>query len=110
MIRFHQKEYYNSILLFSQMLEKEPENYAASYYRGISYIEQKSYSQAIRDFNHIIKGSNNLYIENAEWFLCLCLIENNQIEEARTQLEKIAYNPENSHQENAIEILHKINS
>jgi tetratricopeptide (TPR) repeat protein len=109
-IKFQEKDYTHSAILFSQLLERDTDNYAAWYFYGICLIEMQNYGRAIQAFNHIIDDSQNLYGENAEWYISLCLLKNDQLEKAKRQLQKIAASPENSHQSSAKQLLMEISA
>ena len=59
-----QKKIDKSIELFSNVLEREPENSVALFSSGIAYFSKKDYHQAVHDFTKCIKlkpGSAMLY-------------------------------------------------
>jgi tetratricopeptide (TPR) repeat protein len=107
-IKFQQKDYAKASELFNSFLVKDKSNIAVWFYYGISNIETKKYENSIKAFSTIIKQNDNLYIEHAEWYLGLCYLKNNQKEKAINQFGVVACNPENFHQQEAKNILEKL--
>ena len=86
---YENKEYKEAVKLFEQVLEKDPSQMATRLYSGISFFEIKEYQKASNSFNQIIEHKDNLYVEQAEWYLGFCLIMRNEKEKAIRQFEKI---------------------
>jgi len=62
----------------------------SKFYSGICYIELKKYDDAINSFKAVINDNDNLYIEQAEWYLGLIYLMNNQKRKALEQFNKIS--------------------
>lgn len=107
-IKFQQKDYSTASMMFKKILDKDESNIAVWFYYGISNIETQNYQNSIKAFNTIINQNDNLYIEHAEWYLGLCYLKNNQKDKAMDQFVAIASNPENFHQQEAKNILEKL--
>jgi hypothetical protein len=107
-IRFQQKDYKAASVLFKSILDKDDTNIAVWFYYGISNIETKDYANSIKAFSTIIKQNDNLYIEHADWFLGLCYLKNNQKNKALDQFRVVASNPDNFHNQEAKNILGKL--
>lgn len=107
-IKFQQKDYSTASKLFKHILDKDNSNIAVWFYYGIANIETKNYDNSIKAFNTIIKQNDNLYIEHAEWYLGLCYLKNNQKDKAIDQFVAVASNPDNFHQQEAKNILDKL--
>jgi tetratricopeptide (TPR) repeat protein len=107
-IKFQQKDFRSASVLFKSILDKDNSNIAVWFYYGISNIETHNYNDAIKAFNTIIKQNDNLYIEHAEWYLGLCYLKNNQKDKAMDQFAVVASNPDNFHQQEAKNILEKL--
>lgn len=86
LLAYHEKNYDNAI----ELLDKQENNILAKYYLGLSYLETDKISKAISTFKAIIDHNNNLFVEQAEWYLALCYVKNDQEEEAKIWFEKIA--------------------
>ena len=79
------------------------------YYDGISNIEIKDYNSAIALFNSIISNGQNLYVENAQWYLGLSYLAKDDISSAEKIFIEIAENPDHYYNQQAKSILEKLN-
>jgi hypothetical protein len=107
-IKFQQKDFSASAVLFKSILDKDNSNIAVWFYYGISTIETQNYTSSIKAFTTIIEQNDNLYIEHAEWYLGLCYLKNNQKDMAIDQFAVVASNPDNFHRQEAKNILEKL--
>jgi len=94
--------------LFDEVLAKDPQNIAVMYYSGISNIEIKNYPKAVQMFESIINDNDNLYKENAEWYLGLTHLAAGQIDQANSIFRKIALAPGHYYSNDAKSILEKL--
>jgi tetratricopeptide (TPR) repeat protein len=72
------------------MFDMEPGNLLGKLYSGISYMELNDFEKAMGYFNFIIQHKDNLFIDQSEWYLSLCYLKTNRMEEASRLLDKIA--------------------
>lgn len=107
-IRFQEKDYKSSSRLFGQILGNDSQNFAGWFFYGISCIETNEYGKAESAFKHIISDKQNLYVEHAEWYLALSYLKSDQSYKARVQLNQIAADSENFHQNDAKHLLEKL--
>lgn len=107
-IKFQQKDFRSASALFKRILDKDNSNIAVWFYYGISNIETENYDNAEKAFSTVIRQNDNLYIEHAEWYLGLCYLKNNQKDKAIDQFVVVASNPDNFHQQEAKNILEKL--
>ena len=105
---FSRNDYQNANVLFGKILENDPANFAVMYYTGISNIELKNYSKAIQMFESIISNDDNLYIENAEWYLGLSHLASGEVLKAEDIFKVIAASPDHYYANEAQSILEKI--
>ena len=89
LMHYENKEYKQAVVFFEQLLEKDPSEMATRLYSGISYFEIREYQKAGNSFARIIEHNDNLYIEQAEWYMGFCLIMKDEKEKAIRQFEKI---------------------
>ncbi len=94
--------------LFEKILSNDPKNIAVMYYSGISNIEIKNFQKAIQMFESIINAGDNLYIENAEWYLGLSHLAAGEVDKADAIFKTIASTPGNYYSKEAKSILDKI--
>lgn len=87
--KYESAEYIEAIALFEQILDKNPQMMASHLYTGISLMEINEYNSAGISFNKVIAQNDNLYIEQAEWYLGMVYLFTNQKEKARKQFRKI---------------------
>jgi tetratricopeptide (TPR) repeat protein len=89
-LNYEAGQFQEAIILFEKILATDPGNMATTLYSGISYMEVDQYNQADKSFSKIIAHNDNLFIEQAEWYLGFCYLMTNNKEKARKQFEKIA--------------------
>ncbi|MCU0371569.1 MAG: tetratricopeptide repeat protein, partial [Bacteroidales bacterium] len=82
---------------------------AVMYYSGISNIEIKNYPKAIQMFESIISDADNLYVENAQWYLGLSHLVAGEMQEADSIFNVIASVNDHYYCKDAKSILEKIN-
>ena len=83
------KDYKNAARYFSKVLNKDPENMESVMFYGTSSFEVKNYPEAKRSFSKVIDNNNNLFIEDAEWYLALCYLQTNDLKKASDELAAI---------------------
>ena len=86
---YENEEYSKAIPLFNKVLDMNPRNIASNLYVGISQFEIKHYEDANVSFNNVIKHNDNLYIEQADWYLGFCYLMMNEKEKAIVQFTKL---------------------
>jgi TolA-binding protein len=105
---FSRNDFQTAEVLFTQILANDQENYAVMFYSGISNIELKNFNKAILMFQAIIQDGDNLYTENAEWYLGLSRLAAGQVTEAEGIFKLIAASPNHFYSKDAKSILDKI--
>jgi tetratricopeptide (TPR) repeat protein len=108
LLLFSKNDYQAADILFDKILAKDPRNFAVMYYSGISNIEMKNYPKAIQMFETIIADKDNLYIENADWYLGLSYLASDNLEQASKVFSTIAETPGHYYTKDAKSILEKI--
>ena len=82
-------EYYNTHdygkaeILFSKVLEKKPSDMQIILLKGVSNFEEKRYPEAKQSFVRVIDDKNNLYIDQAKWYLAFCYLNTNETIKAK---------------------------
>ena len=89
-MKYEAGQYSEAIILFEKLLATDPADMATTLYSGISYLEVEQYNKADRSFSEIIAHNDNLFIEQAEWYLGFCYLMTDETEKARRHFEKIA--------------------
>jgi tetratricopeptide (TPR) repeat protein len=80
--KYENRDYNGALILFNQILEKDPSNVPVQLYAGIANIEVGKYRNALKPFNYIVSHNHNLYVEKAKWYAGLCYLKLNNNEKA----------------------------
>ena len=107
MTKYREGDFNSALVLFNEILDKDPSNIYIRYYTGLASIETNQADKAITEFKYIIDQKNNLFVENAQWYLALTYLKNNQVTEAKDLLVQIK-NSTNPHNKEASQILRRI--
>ncbi|MEX0986359.1 MAG: tetratricopeptide repeat protein [Bacteroidales bacterium] len=89
-ILYQRGDFEEAVVYFEKVLEEQPELAGTNLYTGISYYELERYSEAQTSLNKVIAHNDNLYIEQAEWYLGLCFLAIDENDRARRQFARIA--------------------
>lgn len=73
--KYENRDYNGALLIFNQILNKDPNNIPVQFYAGISNIESGKYRNALKPFNYISSHNHNLYVEKARWYAALCYLK-----------------------------------
>jgi len=85
--RHYKKNDFNNALKYFNSLDNQ---ITAKFYSGVCYIELEEFDSAIESFTFIVNDKDNLFVEQAEWYLGLVYLMNNQRQKAISQFEYIA--------------------
>jgi tetratricopeptide (TPR) repeat protein len=105
--RYEEKDYEKALILFEEAIESRQEDMAVNLYSGISYMEEEKYQKATKSFNNIISDNDNLFIEQAKWYLSMCYIKTDNIPRAKILLNEIIAD-ESYYKSNAQKVLKDI--
>ena len=83
---YQQNDYVNALKYFNSL----DNQITAKFYSGICYIELEQFDDALESFEFVINDKDNLFVEQAEWYLGLIYLMNNQKSQALVQFGKIA--------------------
>ena len=106
-------EYYNTHdydkaeILFSKVLEKRPNDMQTVLLKGVSNFEEKKYPDAKQSFVKVIDDKNNLYIDQAKWYLALCYLNTKETIKAK-ELFKIIEKENGIYQDDANKIIRSL--
>jgi tetratricopeptide (TPR) repeat protein len=90
MQKYEDREFESALLLFETVLANDSENITSRFYSGISYLETERYTVAEKSFEVVIDHDDNLFIEQAEWYLGLCYLKTGETELAKSMFTTIA--------------------
>ncbi len=100
-------DFSNAAIYFRKVVQSEPKNMYSTLLYGISSFEDKKYPEAKISFGKVIDNNNNLYIDQAQWYLALCYINTDEKEKALQMLEKIKQES-SIYKNDAIKIIRKL--
>lgn len=63
---------------------------AGHFYAGAALQETGKYRQAINKYETVIVDNDNLFTEQAQWYIALCYLRTNENKKAYIQFDKIA--------------------
>ncbi len=86
---YEEKDFEHALILFEEVLVTRENDLAVSLYSGISYIEEEKYQKATKSFNNIISHNDNLFIEQAKWYLAMCYLKTENTVKAKNVLNEI---------------------
>lgn len=101
---YQQNDFINALKYFTTL----DNQITAKFYSGVCYIELEQYERAITSFEFVINDKDNLFVEQAEWYLGLIYLMNNQKTLAIDQFKKIS-GSESYYSNQAQEILKYLN-
>lgn len=104
---YEEKDYYNALRLFEQILKEDESRIGLNLYSGISQMEIEEYKGANRSFQRIIDNKTNLYIDQAEWYMAFCYLMTDNRQKAIEQFSAISAG-DSYYSEKAGEILSKL--
>jgi tetratricopeptide (TPR) repeat protein len=80
---YNTHDYEKAEILFNKVLEKKPNDMQTVLLKGVSNFEEKKYPEAKQSFGKVIDDKNNLYIDQAQWYLALCYLNTDEMEKAK---------------------------
>lgn len=90
MAHFNNGEYGRALELFRQVLGQDGDNPAINFYSGAVYQEREQYGEAIGSYEKVESHGDNLFVEQARWYMALCYLKRDEKEEALEGLRSIA--------------------
>ena len=109
LIEYKNQDYQKALQLFEKVLFEDESRMDVTLLTGISNLEIENYNKANNSFQKVINHNDNLFIEQAEWYLALCYLKTGKQEKAHLQFGKMI--TDNSLYKVAAEdILNKLNN
>jgi len=90
--KFDNQEYEAALNLLQKVTSRDQNNSVAHFYAGASLQETGKYQNAISEYQRVILNQDNLFIEQAQWYIGLCYLQTNENKKAYQQFKKIAEN------------------
>lgn len=82
-------DYSNAALYFSKVVDSDPRFMESTMLNGVSNFEVRNYPDAKSSFIKVIDNNDNLFLEDAQWYLALCYLKTNEQRKAYDQLNAI---------------------
>lgn len=105
--KFDNQDYENAIELFQKVIAQNPNDPAASFYAGAALQEIGKYPTAINRYLAVIEDKDNMFFEQAQWYIGLCYLQTNETKKAYKHFKKIAEN-QGFYQDKAQAIIRKM--
>ena len=105
--KFNSQEYESALHLFREVLEQDQNNPVSNFYAGMAHQETGKFDQAIRAYQTVIRDKDNLFVEQAQWYIGLCYLQTENRKKAFRQFKQIA-NSDSFYQQKANAVLRRI--
>jgi tetratricopeptide (TPR) repeat protein len=89
---YKSRDYEKAVVLFKKVVENNPRDMQSTLLNGISNFEIKKYPEAKSSFKNVIDDNNNLFIDQAQWYLSLCYLKTGEKEMAASLLKVVKEN------------------
>ena len=89
LVEYGNQDYQKALQLFEKVLIEDEFRMDVTLLTGISNLEIENYNRANSSFQKVINHNDNLFIEQAEWYLALCYLKTGEQEKAQLQFGKI---------------------
>ena len=109
-LAFEDGRYDDAILQSNRFSLTNPDFHEAIFIKAHALLQQQKYDAAITSFQVAAISTDQKIWDNAQWNLAIAYLKNDQPDESRITLEKIAANEEADYQEKAKDLLEKMNS
>ena len=105
--KYNNQDYNSALNLLQEVISRDQNNMASHFYSAVSLQELGKYKNAIEEYEVVVVDKDNLFIEQAEWYIGLCFIQTREDKKAIKQFKKIA-NEKGFYQQKAVAILRKM--
>ena len=105
--KYNNQDYQSALDLLQEVITKDQKNMASHFYSAVSLQELGKYKNAIEEYEVVVFEKDNLFIEQAEWYIGLCFIQTKEDKKAINQFKKIAKG-KGFYQQKAVAILRKM--
>ena len=105
--KFNGQEYESALYLFNEVLEQDQNNPVSNFYAGMAYQETGKFDQAIRAYQTVVRDKDNLFVEQAQWYIGLCYLQTENRKKAFRQFKQIS-NSDSFYQQKANAVLRRI--
>lgn len=90
-ILYNRGDYHAAVTWFEKTVtEASNENVKSAFMLGVSKMKLNQYNEAIKPFENVISHNDNLFIEDAMWYLGVCYLNIDEDQKAKTIFQSIA--------------------
>lgn len=79
---YNTHDYDKAAIFFNKVLDNKPNDMQSVLLKGVSNFEEKKYPEAKESFGIVIDNKDNLFVDQAQWYLALCYLQTNETEKA----------------------------
>lgn len=105
---FNNGDYGKALEGFESYLVNNPGSMKITFLSGVANMERKNYEKAETWFNSVIENKNNLYVEDASYYLAWCYIKTKKISKAEELLRAIVTSGGEKYRNSAKSALRKL--
>lgn len=88
---YNSGNYLAAVTWFEKIVTEEGnEDVKSSFMLGVSKMKIEQYKEAVKPFEKVVSHNDNLFIEDAMWYLGVCYLNINEDQKAKTIFESIA--------------------
>ena len=87
---YENQEFEMAVVYFEEVLSMDRNRMEANLLTGASNLELEEYKEAEKSFNKVIDHNNNMFVEEAEWYLGFCYLKTNKTTQAMEQFKKFS--------------------
>jgi hypothetical protein len=77
---------YNQVIQLLDEFKGLNEKPVFSFYKGASFQNLGKFNEAINEYTKVIDQGDNLFVEEAQWYRCLCLLKTGDFNKTKTEL------------------------
>ena len=104
---YNNNDFSGALNYFQKVLEVDNDNLAARFYAGASHQNLEEFGKAVGEYKNVIEHNDNMFVEQAEWYMALCLVRLSEKEKAMAVLGAII-SRDSFYQEKAEVLLKKL--
>ena len=105
--KYNKQDYHSALNLLQEVISRDQNNMASHFYSAVSLQELGNYKNAIEEYEVVVVNKDNLFIEQAQWYIGLCFIQTKEEKKAIKQFKKIV-NGKGFYEDKAQAILRKM--
>ncbi|MEQ9438256.1 MAG: tetratricopeptide repeat protein [Cyclobacteriaceae bacterium] len=107
MVSYKMEEYAEAVQWWQPLLQADPTNDTLNYYLGVASLANEQAPEAIDYLTQVIETSSSVYNADAQWYLALAYLQNNEVEPAKALLTELSQR-EGAYREQSRELLEEL--